>query len=115
MVSEFDPTILAELDPKHRESITEEIARLNKENDDLLIDNKTIAAETIQQMLGMEQSVLDHTYRWDLGPIYFVCTMNELAFGVWSIVDDGYLTVLFNFLIFTLGVDIPLGTQDEDE
>ena len=111
----FNPKILDELDPKHREPITEEIARLSKENDDLLIDNKTIAAETIQQMLGMEQNVLDHIYRWDFGPIYFVCTMNELAFGVWAVVDEGYLTAHFNFLIFTVGVDIPLGTQDEDE
>ena len=111
----FDPKILAELDPKHREPITEEIARLSKENDDLRIDNKTIETETIQQMLGMEQSVLDQTYRWEFGPVYFVCTMNELAFGVWAVVDEGYLTVLFNFLIFTLGVDIPLGRQNKDE
>ena len=115
MVSKFDPTILAKLDPKHRESVTKEIARLNKENDDLLIENKTIEKETIQQMLGMEQGVLDHIYRWDLGPIYFVCTMNELAFGLWAIVDEGYLTINFNFLFFTLGIDIPLGTQNEDE
>lgn len=111
----FNPKILDELDPKHREPITEEIARLNKENDDLLIDNKVIAAETIQQMLGMEQNVLDHTFRWDLGPVYFVCTMNELAFGFWAVVENGYLTINFNFLIFTVGVDIPLGTQNEDE
>lgn len=111
----FNPKILAELDPKHREPITEEIARLSKENNDLLLENKTIETETIQQMLGMEQSVLDYTYRWELGPVYFVCTMNELAFGVWTVVDEGYLTILFNFLIFTVGVDIPLGKKDEDE
>ena len=111
----FNPEILAKLDPKSRESVTEEIARLNKENDDLLIENKTIEAETIQQMLGMEQSALDNTYRWEFGPVYFVCTMNELAFGAWTVVDDGYLTILFNFLFFTLGVDIPLGIKNEED
>ncbi len=114
-MSEFDPKILAKLDPKQRESVTVEMARLSKENDDLKIENKTIEKETIQQMLGMEDNVLDHTYRWDFGPIYFVCTMNELALGPWAIVDEGYLTIHFNFLFFTLGVDIPLRTQDEDE
>jgi len=115
MLSEFNPEILAEIDPEHRGAVMEEIARLSKENDDLKVENKTIEAETIQQMLGIEQNVLDHTYRWDFGPVYFVCTMNELAFGLWAIVDEGYLTIHVNFLVFTLGVDIPLGIKDEDE
>ena len=115
-MSTFDPEILAKVPEEQRGLVTAEIARLSKENDDLKIENKTIEKETIQQMLGMERSVLDHTYRWDFGPIYLVCSMNELAFGVWSVVDDGYLSILFNFLIFTLGVDIPLGIkEDKDE
>jgi len=115
MMSEFNPEILSKLDPEHRGVVTEEMARLNKENDDLKIENKTIETETIQQMLGMEQNVLDHTYRWEFGPVCFVFTMNELAFGIWSVVDDGCLTILFNFLFFTIGVDIPLGVQDEED
>ena len=111
----FNPKILDELDPKHREPITEEIARLSKENDDLRIDNKTIEKETIQQMFGIDQSVLDYTYRWNLGPVHVVCTMNELAFGLWAIVDEGYLTIHLNFLVFTLGMDIPLGTKDQED
>jgi len=115
MLSEFNPEILGEIDPEHRGAVMEEIARLSKEVDDLKIENKTIEKETIQEMLGMEQDVLDNIYRWEFGPIYVVCTMNELAFGVWAIMDQGCLTILFNFLIFTLGIDIPLGTKDEDK
>ncbi len=115
MMSEFDPKILAKLDSKYRECITEEMARLSKENDDLKIENKTIEKETMQQILGIEQNILDNTYRWELGPIYFICTMNELAFGMWAVIDEGYLTVNFNFLVFTLGADIWLGMKEDED
>ena len=108
-MSAFDPEILTKLDPKYRGPVSDEMSRLIKENDDLRIENKTIASETMQHMLGMENSVIENTYRYDFGPFYFVCTMNELAIGPWCCVEDGYLTILLNFLWFTLGVDIPIG------
>ena len=91
------------------------MARLSKENDDLKIENKTIAKETMQSMLGFENSVYENTYRYDIGPFYFVCTMNELALGSWCCVDEGYLTILINFLWFSVGVDIPIGGVDEED
>jgi len=115
MVSAFDPRILIELDPKHREPVVKEMARLIKENDDLKIENKTIAIETMQHMIGMENNVIENTYRCEFGPFYFVCTMNEFAIGPWFCVEDGYLTILLNFLWFTVGVDIPIGGVDEED
>jgi len=112
----IDLSVLDDLPKETQKVILEELARLSKQVNDLDEQMVAIEKETMKAMSGMSDKIWEYACRLDAGPFYVTFILNEISIGFWGIIDDGYLTVEFNFLFFTLGINIPLGIkEDEDE
>jgi len=114
-LSKFDPEILAKVPEEQRGPVTEEMARLSKENDALREENKEIADTIYAAIFQAEEELENFHGHFSLGPFYFSYMMNELAIGPYMCISDGCLSLELNFLFFTFGIIIPIGGGKNDD
>jgi len=67
----------------------------------------------LQAAFGINEEIARSNSRYNFGPFYACMSLNTLSVGPWIIVDGDSIVFELDFLMFSVGVSIPLGGKND--